>query len=60
MEVNNESSAKTMPEWDSLAHVRLIIALEEEFDIKFTTHEVVQMACVGDLEEALASKGVNG
>ncbi len=58
MEVNDETSAKTVPDWDSLAQVRLIIALEEEFDIKFTTQEVVQMACLGDLKKALVSKGV--
>ncbi|MDQ6705658.1 MAG: acyl carrier protein [Acidobacteriota bacterium] len=58
LEVNDETSAKTVPEWDSLAHVRLIIALEEEFDIKFTTQEVVKMACLGDLKKALISKGV--
>ncbi|MDQ2898767.1 MAG: acyl carrier protein [Acidobacteriota bacterium] len=57
MEVNDETSAKSVPEWDSLAHVRLIIALEEEFDIKFTTREVVQMGCLGDLKKAIVSKG---
>lgn len=56
MEVSDETSAKSVPAWDSLAHVRLIIALEEEFDVKFTTREVVQMACLGDLKKALVSK----
>ena len=51
-------SAKDLKDWDSLAQIKLIIALEEEFEIKFTTHEVAQMKCVGDLKLALRSKGV--
>jgi acyl carrier protein len=58
MEILDEMAAKDVPEWDSLAQVKLIIGLEEEFDIKFTTHEVAQMTCVGDLKKALLLKGI--
>ena len=56
MEVWDQMSAKDVSEWDSLAQVKLIIGLEEEFGIKFTTHEVAKMTCVGDLKDALARK----
>ena len=51
-------SAKDIPDWDSLAQVKIVIALEEEFSIKFTTNEVAEMACVGDLLRALERKGI--
>lgn len=38
-----------IPNWDSLTYINLIIALEEEFGIHFTSEEVASMACVGDL-----------
>jgi acyl carrier protein len=58
MEISDDTSAKDVPGWDSLAQVKLVIGLEEEFGIKFTTHEVAQMSCVGDLRKTLACKGI--
>jgi len=58
MQVWDEMAAKDVLDWDSLAQVKLVIGLEEEFDIKFTTHEVAKMTCVGDLKKALLSKDV--
>lgn len=57
LEISDDMSAKDIHDWDSLAQVKLIIGLEEEFAIKFTTNEVVGMKCIGDLKAALASKG---
>ena len=54
----DDMSAKDIAEWDSLAQVKIVIALEEEFSIKFTTNEVAEMACVGDLMHALEHKGI--
>lgn len=53
IEIWDEMGAKDIPEWDSLAQVKLIIGIEEEFKIKFTTHEVAKMRCVGDLKKIL-------
>lgn len=58
LEIWDAMSAKDLSEWDSLAQVKLIIGLEEEFHIKFTTHEVAQMTCVGDLKKALRQKSI--
>lgn len=60
MEIRDETSAKDIQDWDSLAQVKLIIALEEEFQTKFTTNEVAEMSCVADLRKALERKGVGG
>lgn len=58
MEIWSTMAAKDVLNWDSLAQVKLIIGLEEEFGIKFSTQEVADMACVGDLTQALARKGI--
>lgn len=42
--------------WDSFNHVNLIILIEEEFNLRFSTEEVGAMANVGDLLELLGSK----
>jgi acyl carrier protein len=58
MDIWDEMAAKDVPDWDSLAHVKLIIGLEEEFGIKFATSDIVQMSCINDLKKALVVKGV--
>ena len=42
-EINDESSPDTIESWDSLKHMNLIIALEEEFNISIPDHEVGNM-----------------
>ena len=51
-------SRETMPQWDSLAHVKLIMASEEEFGVKFSIEETVESTSVERLKGVLASKGV--
>jgi acyl carrier protein len=59
LEVTANTSAKTLPNWDSFAQVKLVVGLEEEFDVKFTTEEVATLSSVGQLKHALQSKGVD-
>ena len=51
-------SPESMPQWDSLAHVKLMMGCEEEFGVKFTIEETVESTSVGKLKSVLASKGV--
>ena len=41
--INDNASPDTIESWDSLKHMNLIIALEEEFNIKIPDAEVVNM-----------------
>ncbi len=41
--------------WDSLAHVKLIIALEEEFGAKFTIDQVANIKSVAEIRQVLAA-----
>ena len=42
-EINEESSPDTIESWDSLKHMNLVIALEEEFDFEFSDSETVEL-----------------
>jgi acyl carrier protein len=50
------TTANDIAEWDSLRHIRLIIAVEKEFDIKFLTSEVNDFKNVGELVEKILAK----
>jgi len=45
-----------VPGWDSLAHVKLISALESEFDTKFSVRDVMKMTTVGAIRQAVQAK----
>ena len=51
-------SPETTPQWDSLAHVKLMMGCEEEFGVKFTIEETLESTSVGKLKSVLASKVV--
>lgn len=57
--LSDSTTAKDIPEWDSFAHVKLMIAFEEAFNVNFTTDEVVTISSVGALKGALLEKGVS-
>ena len=44
-----ETQARDVPGWDSLAHVRIVVAIEEAFGVEFETSAVTGLKNVGDL-----------
>ncbi len=42
-DINNDSSPDTIESWDSLKHMNLIVALEEEFEIIFDEEDFEDM-----------------
>ncbi len=46
-------------EWDSVAHMTLVAALEEEFDIMLDSDDVVDMSSVAKMREILAKYNVS-
>ena len=42
--------------WESITHVEVVVALEEEFDIMFEQEEIAQMTTVSKIIELVNSK----
>ena len=42
--------------WDSLNHVKLVVAIETAFGVRFSTREVVGWKNVGDMKKSLQAK----
>jgi acyl carrier protein len=49
-------TAADVPEWDSLLHVSLILAIEREFKIRFRIGEVEALQNVGELAALIAKR----
>lgn len=51
--IGPETTAKDIEDWDSLAHVQLLVAIEKAFGIRFNTGEVASLANVGEMVELI-------
>jgi len=57
--VKDDLQYNTIKEWDSVAHMTLIAALEEAFDIMLDTDDIIDMSSVGKAKEILAKYDVS-
>jgi acyl carrier protein len=54
--LSRDTTAEDVEGWDSLMHINLIVAIEKEFKVRFTTREITVLRNVGDLMNLLARK----
>lgn len=54
--ITPDTAADDVEEWDSLSHVRLLIAVERKFRIKFSNSEIESLNSVGDLVRLVQAK----
>ena len=54
--ISETTTAPDVPGWDSLNHVRLMVALEKTFKVRFAAGEVNDWKNVGDLKKRLDEK----
>ena len=56
LELTRETSAKDIEDWDSLAQIRLVVAMEKQFKIKLPMQELKNLDNVGGMLDLIASK----
>lgn len=57
-EITDDTSPDNTSQWDSMAAMTLVVAIEDEFDVRLSTAEIVSMRNVAIVKKVLASKGV--
>jgi len=55
--VNKDSSSQTIEQWDSVAHINVVMALEEKFGMAFTMEEIAEMHDVLTICRVIEQKG---
>ena len=50
------TTADDVEEWDSLGHIRLMLAVEQKFGIRFQPSEVIGLKNLGELADLVISK----
>lgn len=51
--VTDATTAEDIEDWDSLMHITLVSAVEDEFAVKFTMKEIVGMKNVGEMADII-------
>lgn len=55
-EILNETKANTIPGWDSLSHLSILMEVEKVFGIKFKMPEILRLRNIGDLQNLVDAK----
>ena len=55
-EINDDFSPDNYALWDSLKHMNLVVALEEEFNIEFIDDEIVKMMSLSQIKSIVLEK----
>lgn len=56
LQITPEMTANEVDGWDSLSHINLIIAIESEFNIRFSQKELLAYKNIGDLLNGIDRK----
>jgi acyl carrier protein len=54
-----EAKSSTLRQWDSVAHLQLVVALEDAFNISLTPADVVELKSYASALEILRRHGVS-
>lgn len=55
--VTDETTSDDIDDWDSFEHINLIVAVEDEFDMKIPMGKVVTMKNVGEMVDIILELG---
>lgn len=58
--LSDETSPQNTTQWDSLAAMTLVMLLEDSFEVRLSTREIMKMNSIGAARSVLQSKGVTG
>ena len=56
LNIDSQTSAQNIEEWDSLAHIRLIVAIEKFFNLRFSSYEMSGIKNVGEMISLIYEK----
>lgn len=58
-EVGPDTGPGIIPKWDSLAHIQLVAAMEETYEVQLSMDEIINLFSVRDIVTLLEEKGVS-
>jgi len=59
-DLSDETAPGNTSQWDSLAAMELVTLIEDSFEVRLSTREIMKMNSIGAARTVLQSKGVAG
>lgn len=56
LRITRESNSSNVEGWDSLAHINLVTAIEQEYNVKFSIDELLELKNVGEMVDLMEIK----
>ncbi|MEO8448395.1 MAG: acyl carrier protein [Gemmatimonadota bacterium] len=56
--VTDQTSNETLPEWDSLGHITLVIELEATYAVSLSAEETLTLTSVAAIKRLLEERGI--
>lgn len=57
-DITDEMNLRDVESWDSLKHMNLVVSLEQQFNIEFSTEEIIKMKNLSDIYDILKGKEI--
>ena len=57
-QLSDEAGPDTLPAWDSMSHLNLVLALEWDLGVSLSDEDVTDMLSVGLIHTILAERGI--
>jgi acyl carrier protein len=54
--IKDETTMEDVDRWDSLTHMKLIVSLEQAYNIEFSAEQIMAMKSIGAIKAILAEK----
>lgn len=58
--LSRATTAREVPEWDSLMHIQIIVAAEKKFGVRFAPGEIEGLKNVGEFLDLILRKSADG
>jgi len=59
IEVTSDLTAADVPEWDSLSHIRLVLAVQKAFQTKFSAAQTASLKNVGEFVALIRARSAS-
>lgn len=56
LHLTEPTTANDVESWDSLSHIQIVVAVEKNFNVKFSSKEILSWSNIGEMIDSIIEK----